>query len=152
MISKLGTAGVLATGMEGVVWCKEGGCSRAGRARPGATAVPLSWAGTDQIWARGHSQERTVCTLHQWDPVYISIVAMIMCLSERPQGVVTFQLPMNTLWTWKLRELVLGQTRVSLEIQLLSRASATCTGVSVVSHASCMVLKQPCVSLGEGDL
>lgn len=42
----------------------------------------MSWAGTDQIWARGHGQERTVCTLRQWDPVYISIVGMVMCLFE----------------------------------------------------------------------
>lgn len=70
---------------KGSCWVKRegGGCSRAGRVAPEATESPLSWARTDQIWAHGHGQERTVCTLCQQDPGYISIVTVIMCLFEQ---------------------------------------------------------------------
>ena len=121
-----------------------GGCSRAGRAGPEAMAAPLSRARTDQIWARGHGQERTVCTRCQWDPVYISVAAVIMCLFEgkatggddvpaadkHPANLGSRENWCQAKPGCRLRH-----------IRCLSRASLTYTSMSMVSCALGMVLE-----------
>lgn len=133
---------ILVKGVGGSPW--GGGCSGAGRAAPEATTAPLSCAGTGQIWARGHGQERTVCTLRQRDPGCASVVAVITCLCEqKATGVATFQLHTNAPRTWEVKSTGPQPNRgVTSNTSAVEGQRLACGSVRAVSHASC-----PCVSL-----